>query len=260
MARKPKDKPAAANPGFEMPEDGLEPETKATPEDQNDALLQEIREDFKHFLDYWRENREEMEIDMRFAGGDAFSSDEHDARKGRPTETPDELSQYVKQTNNNLRQNKRDVKISPASEDATGEDAEKREDVLRGLNHRGDFQAAFQTAFEGCTWSGFGFFGISIRKTKEGNVEPQPRQIDNQFSVLLDPYAKKADFSDQKRCFVIDIMRKSDFGREYPKAQKRSFSPADAKLVPEWIKGDDIPVAEYWRVEDDGKVNKYITN
>jgi len=224
-------------------------------------LLKEIREDYRHFKDYWRENREEMEADMRFAGGDAFSSDERAFRESlsRPCETPDELSQYVKQTNNNLRQNKRDCKISPASEDANGDDAEKREAVLRGLNHRGNFQACFQTAYEQCTWSGFGFLGISIRKTMEGHLEPRPRRLANQFTVLLDPYAKEADYSDQKKCFVLDVMRKADFGHEYPNAQKKSFDADDAKIASDWILGDEIIVAEAWRVED-GKVFQYITN
>src|SRR6478609_524249 len=153
-------------PGFVMPKEGLDlsdvQKRKPTAaESAEESLVKEIRDDYKHFKDYWRENRAEMETDMRFAGGDAFSPDEHAFREGlnRPCETPDELSQYVKQTNNNLRQNKRDCKISPSSEDANGEDAEKREAILRGLNHRGNFQAAFQAAFECCVWSGMGVFG-----------------------------------------------------------------------------------------------------
>lgn len=244
-----------------MPDKPLDLSGPPKAETGDEALVREIREDYRHFKDYWRENRDEMEIDMRFAGGDAFSVDEHAFRKdlNRPCETPDELSQYVKQTNNNLRQNKRDVNISPASEDATGEDAEKKESVLRGLNHRGDFQAAFQTAYEGCTWSGFGFFGISLKKTKEDHLEPRPRRIANQFTVLLDPYAKQADYSDQKKCFVIDIMRKGDFAAEYPDAQKRSFSADDAKMAPDWVLGEEIVIAEAWRVEK-GVVWQYITN
>lgn len=231
--------------------------------EKDKALLKEIREDYRHFLDYWRENRNEMEVDMRFAGGDAFTPDERAFREGlkRPCETPDELSQYVKQTNNNLRQNKRDAKITPASEDATDDDAEKREAVLRGLNHRGNFQAAFQTAYEQCTWCAFGFLGISLKYTDstKDHIEPRPRRIGNQFSVLLDPYAKEADYSDQKKCFVVEIIRKSDFARLYPKAQKRSFGAEDAKIASDWVMGDEIVTAEAWRIEE-GKVIQYLTN
>lgn len=227
-------------------------------------LLKEIREDFTHFLDYWRENREEMEVDMRFAGGEAFSAKERTDREklGRPCETPDELSQYVLQTCNNMRQSKRDGKIVPASEDANQDDAEKREAVLRGLNHRGNFQAVFQTAFESGVWCGFGFFGISLKYTDatKKHLEPRPRRFPNQFAVLLDPYAKEADYSDQKKCFVLDLVRKSDFGRLYPNAQKRSFTAEDSRMYSDWIKGDEIIVAEAWRVEDNGEVVQYLTN
>jgi hypothetical protein len=275
MISKKKSRPT---PGFVMPKVGLDlsdvQKRKPTAaESAEEALVKEIRDDYKHFKDYWRENRAEMETDMRFAGGDAFSPDEHAFREGlnRPCETPDELSQYVKQTNNNLRQNKLDVNISPASEDATGEDAEKKENVLRGINHRGNFQAAFQTAYEGCTWSGMGAFGISIRKDKNGYIEPRPRRIANQFSFLLDPYCKEADYSDQKKFFLIDVMRKSDFAREFPKAEKRSFSADDMKMAPDWVLGEEIVTAEAWRVAGEldiafdsktkeGEVIQYITN
>lgn len=257
MAKKTKEK-AYTVPGKALDlSDELKP--PARPEDKDADLLKEIRSDFTHFKDYWRENREEMETNMRFAGGDAFSPEDRKFRGDRPCETPDELSQYVKQANNNLRQNKRDCTISPSSEDATGEDAEKREAVLRGLNHRGDFQACFQTAFEGCTWSGFGFFGVGIKKNKDGHLEPYPRRFPNQFAVLLDPYAKKADYSDQKKCFVIDVMRKSDFAAEYPDAKQKSFSADDSRMAPDWVMADELVIAEAWRVEKD-MVWQYITN
>lgn len=269
---------AKPQPGFVMPKKGLDlshvqKQKPTAAESAEEALVKEIRDDHKHFKDYWSDNRQEMETDMRFAGADAFSPDEHAFREGlsRPCETPDELSQYVKQTNNNLRQNKRDVNISPGSEDANAEDAEKKESVLRGLNHRGDFQACFQTAYEQCTWCGFGFLGIALRKTKDGHLEPQPRRLANQFAVLLDPYAKKADYSDQKKCFVLDVMRKNDFAREHPNAKKRSFSADDAKMAPDWILGDEIVTAEAWRVASEldiaydkttkeGEIIQYITN
>jgi hypothetical protein len=269
---------AKPQPGFVMPKEGLDlsemRKRKPTAgESAEEALVKEIRDDFGHFKSYWKENRDDMEIDMRFAAADAFSAEEHRFREGlsRPCETPDELSQYVKQTNNNLRQNKRDCKISPSSADADGADAEKREDVLRGLNHRGNFQAAFQTAFECCVWSGMGAFGISLRKGKDGHIEPTPRRIPNQFSFLLDPYCKQADYSDQKKFFLVDVIRKSDFAREYPKARQKSFSADDAKMAPDWVLGDEIVTAEAWRVAGEldvaydsktkeGEVIQYITN
>lgn len=248
--------PVPDNP-VELPE---QPETKKA-DGPDEELLREIRQTYKDYIDYWRENRENMEINMRFAGGDAFSPDEHALRDGykRPCETPDELSQYVKQTNNNLRQSKRDCKISPADEDATGEDAEKREAVLRGLNHRGNFQACFQTAFEACTWCGFGYFGISIVDIGDGHLEPRPRRIANQFSVLLDPYCKQADYSDQKRTFVLDRVRWDDYREDYPNATHRSFAADDYKIAPEWVSEKDVLTAEYW-CKKDGKVTQYITN
>jgi hypothetical protein len=228
--------------------------------DKNADLIASIRRDYRHFSDYWKDGLADAEVCMRFASGDAFSAKERDRRKNRPCETPDVLSQFVKQTTNAMRQNKRDGKITPANAEATSKDAAKREAVLRGLNYRGNYQACFQTAYEAAVWCGFGYFGIQRVEIKKGIFEPRPRRIANQFSVLLDPYAKEADFSDMKKCFVIDIMRIEDFEQEFPNAPKRSWQSEGAKIAPDWVLGDEIVVAEAWRIKDNGNACQYLTN
>jgi hypothetical protein len=44
-------------------------------------------------------------------------------------------------------------------------------------------------------------------------------------------------------------MRKADFKRKYPTAQKTSFTADDQKFAPDWFPGDDIIVAEWWEIE-----------
>ena len=99
--------------------------------DADEELLRKIREDFRYCKSYWRENYDEAEKDMQCMAGippKEFADD----RKNRPIIWPDETSQYVKQANNNLRQNKRSIKISPRSDGATDQDAEHRQAYIRG--------------------------------------------------------------------------------------------------------------------------------
>lgn len=235
---------------------------------KQEQLLRQIREDFAYCRAYWRENYDEAAKDMDCMAGippKEFSED----RSGRPCIWPDETSQYIKQANNNLRQNKRSIKVSPRSEDATDKDAEHRQAYMRGIEYASKAQSVYSTVFESCTECGFGFGRIALVVTgPKGEQEPRIKRIPNWSTVYPDPDAMEADFSDSNIYFVLDRMRESVFKRKYPKAKKRSFTEEDRQVAPDWLQGDNITVAEYWTREEvesaDGeksyKVKQHITN
>jgi hypothetical protein len=238
----------------------------------NEQLLKDIREDFAYFRDYWRENYEEAKTDLRFVSGDPWDQDERRDREDnkRPVICPDELDQYLNQAINNLRQNQLAIKVEPAGEQAKDEDAERRSDIIRGIEYQSNAQSAYSNAYSSAINCAFGFFRITTKVvSKDGEVTPRIKIIPNPLSVFLDPNAKELDWSDQKKCFVLDLMRKSDFERKYPKAQSKSFTAQDfaSSDASAWFDGKAVVVAEYWRVEgydpetgDGGKVKQYITN
>jgi len=236
----------------------------------DEELLRDIREDYTYFRDFWRENHEEAKIDLKFISGDPWDKDARQEREdnNRPVLSPDELSQYQNATINNLRQNKRAIKVNPLGSGATDKDAEHRAAIIRGIEYKSNAQSAYTNAFENEINCGFGFFRVTTKTIEggDGDVEPRIKQIDNPLSVLLDPNAREADFSDQKRCFVMDVMRKRDFEKKYPNAKKRSFSAEDMATAPDWFQAENVLIAEYWRIDDydedgnGGKVTQYITN
>ena len=243
------------------------PETPQLNSDEK--LLAQIREDFRYVKESWNENFSLAEKDMNFAAGippEEFKSQ----RKDRPCIWPDEISQYLKQTCNNLRQNKRSIKISPRSEDATDVDAEHRQAYIRGIEYASKAQSIYTTAFESAVQCGFGYWKIVLRITgPNGEQEPRLVRIPNQFAVYPDPDAQEADFSDANLYFVLGPpMREKNFQRRFPNAKKTSFSAGDRQAASEWFHGDDIVPAEYWtRREIDKKdgekryqVTQYITN
>lgn len=216
----------------------------------DEELLKQIREDFKYVRTYWEDIRDEAARDMEFIANRAWTQDEQDERAGRPCLTQDELSQYVKQANNNLRQNKRAIKVTPKGLGATDDDAEKLADAIRGIEYKSNAQAAYTTAFEQAVECGFGAFRITTEyvDSETNNVEPRIKRIPNQFTVYFDPNAKEADMSDGEICFVTDVIRKSKFAALYPDAQKTSFSSEDVALAGDWLAGENVVIAEYWKV------------
>ena len=238
-------------------------------ETTEETLLREIREDYDYFRDFWRENHEEAKVDLRFVSGDPWEPSDRRAREdnNRPVLCPDELDQYLNATINNLRQNKRAIKVTPRGSGANDADATKRSAIIRGIEYKSNAQSAYTNAFENAINCGLGFFRVTTKVVgKDGDQEPRIKIIENPLSVLMDPNAKEADFSDQKRCFVMDVMRKRDFEKAYPKAEKKSFTADDASIAGDWLTTENILIAEYWRVDDydengdHGKVTQYITN
>src|SRR6185437_1800392 len=211
-----------------------------------DELLVRIREDFRYCKSYWSENYEESEKDMRCMAAIPPTDFTND-RKNRPIIWPDETSQYVKQANNNLRQNKRSIRISPRSEGATDQDAEHRQAYIRGIEYASKAQSIYTTGFESAAQCAFGYWRVTTRVTgPKGEQEPRIVRIPNWSTVYPDPDAKEADFSDQNRCFVLDTMRETTFARKYKNAKKRSFSEGDREQASDWFSGENITVAEYW--------------
>ena len=236
----------------------------------DETLLEDIRQDYSYFRDYWQENYKEAKTDLAFVAGDPWDPTTRRERESldRPVVSPDELGQYLNSTINNLRQSPRSIKVTPSGDGSDDKTAQMRSSLIKGIEYKSNAQAAYTNAFESAINCGFGFFRVSTRRTGVGSeVEPCIRVIENPLSVLMDPNAKEADFSDMKRCFILDVMRQRDFGRAYPKAKKRDFTEADGLTAPGWVTQQNVLVAEYWRIDDydpetgdGGKVKQYITN
>lgn len=233
-----------------------------------ESRLKQIREDFSYCKSYWNENREEAEKDMDCVACIPPPDFKQD-RAGRPCIWPDEISQYVKQSNNNWRQSKRGIKISPKSAEATDKDAEHRQAYIRGIEYASKAQSIYTTAYESAAECAFGFWRVTLRVTgPNGEQEPRLARVQNWATCYPDPDAKESDFSDSNIYFVTDTMRQSTFSRRYPKAKKRNFTGADQEKAPGWLTQDAITVAEYWHREEiedrDGEklynVTQRITN
>lgn len=228
-------------------DDRNEPESARMIDEAEQRRVDFIRDEFRYYKAYWKENREQSEIDMQYIAGDGWTAEDRAERKGRPMLWPDELSQYTKQAANNLRQNKREIEIQPKGSGATDQDAENREAYIRGIQHRCTAQAIYSTAFESNINSAFGYFRVTTEVTgPNGEQEPTLRRVPNQASVMPDPNAKWADFSDANGYFIFDVMRRSAFKKAYPNAKRTSFTADDVAQAPDWFDEDNVVVAEFW--------------
>ncbi len=158
--------------------------------EEDEKLLKELRDDYSYAKSYWQENYDEAKKDIDCVlciPPPEFTQD----RVGRPCLWPDEISQYVNQANNNMRQTKRAIKVSPRSEEAMDVDAEHRQAYIQGIEYASKAQSIYATAFESCVECGFGFWRVNLLVTgPNGEQEPRIRRIPNWATVLADPDAR----------------------------------------------------------------------
>jgi hypothetical protein len=96
---------------------------------------------------------------MAYLSGDPWTADERKEREDakRPCIALDELNQYVNQIVNDVRMNKRSIKVTPSATDATDKTAEARQGLIRGIEYESNAQTAYTTAFEGAVMRGYGY-------------------------------------------------------------------------------------------------------
>jgi hypothetical protein len=181
----------------------------------------EICERYEDYKSDWREIREERKIDMRYVGGDPWDPAERRAREGRPTVSPDELTQFLNQAINNIRQNKRAIQVTPKGYGANDKGAQKLSDMIRGIEYQSKAQQAYITAYENALQGSYGFARLLTKfESEEGEDEDLFNQIlkivrvPNPDNILFDPGYKEADASDVEAAFVLDLIRKDKFQRE----------------------------------------------
>lgn len=214
----------------------------------------EIRELYSDYMNEWREIREEAKTDMRFVAGDPWDPKDRKAREdaGRPCISLDEINQYLNQAINNIRQNKRSIQVTPKGFGANDDNAEHRENIIRGIERRSDGQGTCITAYENALQRSYGF---AMLKTDyvEGmtfDQEVRFRRIANPDAVLIDPNYKLANAADIKRAFVLDLMRKEEFKRKYPRKKVEGFSLDEAQELKDWIRDRYVQVAELWYIHE----------
>jgi hypothetical protein len=229
-------------------------DTPESTETGDEKLLTEIRENFRYFSEYWREAREERKIDMRYLAGDPWDKQDRDARKdaGRPCINHDELNQYVNSCVNNIRQNKKGVKIEPGGDGATDKSAEFRQNLIRAIEYKSMAPSIYANAFQAEVEGGYGFCRVSRRYVSDESDDQEIviKPIQNPDSVLYSPDCKEPDWSDATEVFVLDPMPTAQFKERWPDAKVTDFTDEDRRIAPDWLTDKIVLVCEYWKVEE----------
>lgn len=223
------------------------------PDTSTDADMIEIRQEYKDAQQEKRHIREEGDTDMRYVSGDPWDPTDRELREDakRPVITADELNQYVNQLINDVRQNKRAIKVAPAGAGATDKSAELRQSLIRQIEYRSNAALdAYPIMFENAAQRSYGYLRIKPDYTDHRSFDQELRilPIPNPNMVTEDPYALRPDGADWKLLYFSEMWTKAAFTQKFRTAKFQSFDPQMEAQAADWFKGDRIMLAERWRV------------
>ena len=167
------------------------------------------------------------------------------ARRGdRPCYEFPKLQSHVRQVVNSMREARPMGKVRGVEESDTGL-AEIMQGLCMNILDVSNADQAHDIAFENAVKGGFGVWRIRTDYADEAGfdqciyVEP----LRNPFAAKCDPAAVKIDRSDARYWFVETWIPKSDFERQYPKADLKNFE--NESRAKDWIDKDSVRIAEY---------------
>ena len=219
----------------------------------DEAILKEAREDFKLCQAAEKENREAALDDLEFARlGKQWPQEFKDKREAekRPCMTFNRMPTFIRQVVNDGRQNKPAIKVHPADDKADPKTAGVINGLIRNIEYTSNADVAYDTGLDFGASCGFGYWKVGLEyacdDTFDLDIEIQP--IHNPFSVYGDWACVGADSADWNRAFVVDTMEEDEFEAKYKGKEKVDWDGDQYQKMPsEWMEGEKIIVAEYWR-------------
>lgn len=226
--------------------------------------LTEMRRRYDLACDAVSTSYDEAEADRRFVNvpGEQWDKKLKARRGDRPTYEFPKLETHCRQVINEMRQGRPQGKVRGMEESDKGL-AELMNGICRDIEARSNADQAYDIAYECAVEGGLGHWRIvtDYRSQDDFELDIFVKPIRNPFSVKWDAASIELDRSDAECCFVEDLISKSSFQRQYPKADLNGWE--SDKDCEKFREKDLIKVCEYFEKRpskrtliqlDDGKV------
>ncbi len=232
----------------ELPESDA-PETGEADEKELIALA---RKRFRLAAEAESDIRKEALEDLRFSAGDQWPLEVKNQRDidNRPCLTVNRIPQFVRQITNDQRQNRPAIKVSPIDDQGTIEIAEIFQGLCRHIEVVSGADVAYDTSFDSCVRSGFGYFRIVPRYVSDETFDQELafQRIRNPFMVYKDPNSKEPDGSDAEYYFIAEDIPRDEYEEQYGKLDSAALASFESEGddAPQWLSADSVRIAEYF--------------
>jgi portal protein len=247
------------------------------------AKLKQSRERFKLSTETFGKQRKREKADLEFQEPEKqWAPEAAAARRGqdasgglpaipaRPMLSISQIDQPCQLVMNQIRSAHLGINIHPLSEDASKENAEVLQGLIRRIEQDCHAYQAREWAAERAAKAGWGVYRINTRyadsrdkpleKDEAGRLRLTPEDFDQVLVVErilrqeyahFDPSAQKPDFSDGEFAFLESWMPFDEFKRQYPKAETSKLSETE-------LAGQYEEEAPDWTTMADGKGQRAI--
>jgi hypothetical protein len=220
--------------------------------------IKEAQELYKDALDCLREQRIQIEEDLRFS--DPSDPDqwepclrqqrESDPGGQRPCLVFDQTGQYVANVAGNVQQQPPALHSLPVGGGADRKVSEQLDGFFRHVEHTSRAQQHYTRALTSAARTGVGY--LTVRPDYVNRAlnwqEPRIGSEGDPLRVVFDPWSVELDGSDAQFGYILTPFSVRAFERQFgKKAEKKSF--ADDQTMALLQERDSILVAEQWRKE-----------
>lgn len=191
--------------------------------------------------------------DLEFRAGNQWPTDIENERvaEGRPVETVNQTSQYVRQVTGDMRQMRPAIKVVPTDDQATDEGGDAMAGVIRYIENRSDAPGIYFQGADAQVTCGMGAWRIITEYAGEStfNQEARIAPIEDALAVLWDEDAVLPTREDAMECLIPVDMATAKFKKLYPEATATDFAPQGENAAGNhrnWTSEDKVRVGEYW--------------
>ncbi|MEK6346372.1 MAG: portal protein [Burkholderia sp.] len=190
----------------------------------NEAVLRRVKHRAKRSQQWEGESHGLGLRDMQFLVGDSDNGFQWDdtvraQRSGekKPTLTINKVHVHWLNVVNDGKAQKPSVKVHPVGNGATYESAQAYESVIRHIEYLSNAQTAYDRALEFQVGCGIGYWRIQTDYVDDNAFDQWIfiRQIDDPFSVFLDPDIKEQDGSDAMFGFIFSELPDEEYREKY---------------------------------------------
>jgi hypothetical protein len=214
-------------------------------------FMSEMRDAYAQDIEVDKDNRLTMQEDIRFTFGEQWDENARERRERakKPVLTVNRLPAYIAQVVGNRLLNETEIRVHPDN-GGTKEVALIREALIRSIFKNSDADLARDEALKYQVIGGVGYYALEIDYASNDVFEQdiKIKHIPDPLSVVIDGLSTEPTGRDARRGFVCETMPRKVFEKKYPWASVTPFKEDNQQ----WIAGEDIRIASYWRMVEDG--------
>lgn len=216
----------------------------------DEKILLQARADFRLCKDYYDEMYRQGKEDVDFLQSDGWPEEIRRDREleGKPCLNIPRLLPFVHQVENEIRQSRPAIKVSPVDDKADKETARVLKGGIRNIETVSGADNVYDTASSNAIRASIGWIRVQTKYCDEKSFDQEIEILDvfNPFSVYIDPNIKKKDGSDAEFGFVFDPVPRKEFAERWPKANPVDFEQYGETGL---CDADHIMVCEYFKRE-----------